>query len=268
MNFTQEKLCLSIIQSASDAIVCKDIAGKILSLNPSAERLFGYSENELIGQNISVLIPPQKQEEEKKAMESIMWGESVENFETERVSKSGKTITVSINLSPIKDDSGKTIGICSFIKNISERKKAQGKSQAILESAPDAMVIVNKFGQIVLVNAQTEKLFGYSREELIGKEVEILIPGRFKDKHPEHRKKYFSDPRARPMEQGIDKEFQHKIFVIFQRLHNVNEYPGTGIGLATCKKIIEMNGGRIWLESEPGIGSAFYFSLPKSKKSI
>ena len=61
---------------------------------------------------------------------------------------------------------------------------------------------------------------------------------------------------------GIDKEFFARIFVIFQRLHNQNKYSGTGIGLATCKKIVEMNGGKIWVKSEPGQGSIFYFKLP------
>jgi light-regulated signal transduction histidine kinase (bacteriophytochrome) len=61
---------------------------------------------------------------------------------------------------------------------------------------------------------------------------------------------------------GIDKEFFSRIFVIFQRLHTQNQYSGTGIGLATCKKIVEMNGGKIWVKSEPGQGSVFYFKLP------
>lgn len=77
-------------------------------------------------------------------------------------------------------------------------------AEALLESAPDAMVIVNKFGQIVLVNAQTEKLFGYNRSELIGEEVERLIPQKYKHQHPEHRKHYFDDPKVREMGAGLE----------------------------------------------------------------
>ena len=85
-----------------------------------------------------------------------------------------------------------------------DRKKADARFRSLLETAPDAMVLVGEDGRMVLVNAQTEKLFGYARAELLGSTVEMLVPPRFRGKHPQHRSQYFADPKVRPMGAGLE----------------------------------------------------------------
>jgi PAS domain S-box-containing protein len=115
----------AIVESSDDAIVGKDLNGIVMSWNPGAERMFGYSANEMIGRPITTIIPLELREDEQRILETIGRGERVEHFETVRLTKSGERIDVSLTVSPVKDYSGKVIGAAKTARDITQQKKTE-----------------------------------------------------------------------------------------------------------------------------------------------
>ena len=115
----------AIVESSGDAIIGKSLDGMILSWNQSAKRLFGYSEEEAIGQPISLIIPPDRFNEEVAFLERLRSGEPVHQYETLRMDKSGRSFDVSLTISPIRNESGEMIAISTSVRDITERKQAE-----------------------------------------------------------------------------------------------------------------------------------------------
>jgi len=193
-----------IADSAKDAIIGIDLSGKITYCNPSSCKLLGYAEKQLLGKTYASLLPPGGTHNFDDVRESILFNEDLQPIPAECSTSDNSNVSVIAQYSPVRDTSRKVIGVSAMLRRSSTFEKAASKAQSLLETAPDAMVIVNQWGQVVLVNAQTEKLFGYSKQELLGHEVEMLIPEEFLKYHKHHRDKYFGQPKTRNMGQGME----------------------------------------------------------------
>jgi PAS domain S-box-containing protein len=387
----------AIVESSDDAIISKTMDGIVTSWNTAAERIFGYSADDVLGKSITLLIPPDRAEEEPEIIARLRRGERIEHFETIRQRKDGQYIHVSLTISPIMNMAGDIIGISKIARDITARKQADealqkahdeleqrvkertveleqqarelSRSNAELErfayvashdlKEPLRMVIsytqllarrykgkldadADEFIRFAVEGAtRMEDLIrdllifsrlGATRGDIlpvdmnlvlsralanlrasieesgaiithdalpivIGDETELIqllqnLIGNAIKFHGEARPEVHvsaarcsstlpSSPRregvatqegvrgseywtfaVRDNGIGIPPQYSDRIFLLFQRLHNRAEYPGTGIGLAICKKIVENYGGRIWVESHLGHGSTFYFTLP------
>lgn len=198
-SLSEAEFLASIVASADEPIIGTLLDGTIVSWNPAAERIYGYSTAEAVGRSITMLVPPERPDELPEIMERLARGEPIEPYETERVGKDGTRLKVVLTISPIRDATGRVVGASTIVRDVTERLRAEQLFRGLLESAPDAVVIADSAGRIVLVNSQTQQLFGYARGELVDRPVEMLVPERLAHRHQVHRQGYFRDPRARPM---------------------------------------------------------------------
>jgi PAS domain S-box-containing protein len=380
----------AIVESSDDAVVSKDLHSIVRSWNKGAERIFGYTAEEMIGRSIETLIPADLDHEEAHVLDRIRRGERIEHYETIRVRKDGTRIPISLSVSPVRNAAGKVIGAAKIARDISEKKRAEEEIRRLnlqleervwerTRELQDANTeLLQRTSELVAINAELERfayvashdlqeplrivssytqllatryegkldadaddfikfavggaermrqlikdLLTYSRmgirqrkpqevdcEEVLrgalrnlkaainetggvvtheplpavfgdpvqlGQLFQNLIGNALKFRRSESPQVHISaarmtgdKPGSRAYWQfsvkdngiGIEPQYTERIFGAFQRLHTAAEYPGTGVGLAICKKIVEAHGGRIWVESTFGKGSTFKFTLP------
>jgi PAS domain S-box-containing protein len=348
----------ALVESSDEAIIGKTLEGIVTSWNAGAERLFGYPAVEMIGRPISLLVPPDRGREEFQILERVAGG-LVERLDTVRLCKDGRTVDVSATISPVRDSTGKLIGMSKVARDITARRRAE-EALAHAKDAADAASLeleafsysvahdlraplrgMNGFAQVLLdgyggkldaegqdslqeimLNAKKMgdlidgllSLARLTRSELrrrpvdlsslvraVARQLAVAEPGRvveivvqdnltaevdetlaraLLDNLLGNAWKFTSKASAARIEFGVadgrggraffvrdngagfDMAFAGKLFAPFQRLHTSDEFPGTGIGLATSQRIVHRHGGRIWAEGAVDAGATFYFTLP------
>jgi two-component system sensor kinase FixL len=194
----------AILSSATDAYVGKTLDGIVTDWNQGAEAIFGYVAGEIVGQPIAILLPPGHESEEADILARIRRGERIENFETRRRRKDGGIIDVSVTVSPVHDERGRMIGAFKVARDITASKKAgtalkerEAHLQSVLDTVPDAMIVINTRGIMQSFSATAEKLFGYRAEEVMGQNVSILMPEPYSSQHDSYLARYLATGERR-----------------------------------------------------------------------
>ncbi|MFF5296154.1 PAS domain-containing hybrid sensor histidine kinase/response regulator [Paractinoplanes globisporus] len=176
-----------IVAASSDAIVSKTLDGTILTWNPGAERLYGYTAEEMIGRDVTVILPLDRPDEEKRLLARVRSGELIKHHETRRMRHDGSTIYVSLSMAPIRDPDGTIVGASTISHDITAEVEAERRLrfereqfQTIMTAASDPFVSMDYRGLITEWNRQAEQVFGWTREQVLGRHVvDTILPRRY-----------------------------------------------------------------------------------------
>src|ERR1700688_2839314 len=202
---SEEKYRMLVDGVRDYAIVMLDLRGQILSWNAGAEKVKGYKAEEIIGHNFSCFFPPEEikqgRPEELLKLTSITGRQEEQRM---RIRKDGSRFLANITFTALRDRDGNLQGFSEFSHDLSESKESGAKYRGLLEAAPDAMVVVNQSGEIVLLNVQAEKQFGYRRDELVGQKAKNIIPEGFAERLIADGTRSAADALAQQIGTGIE----------------------------------------------------------------
>ena len=186
---TREQLFVAAVESSDDAVVTKRLDGIITGWNAAAERLFGFSSREAVGQSVNIIVPSELRSEVRDTLTKIKNGGNVRHHDTVRLNKDGQRIDVSLSISPIRSSSGVIVGAAKIARDNATRMREQAAllqseqmAQAIIESSLDAFVQLNEKGTILRWSLKAEAMLGWAREDAIGQNIrDLIIPKEQRD---------------------------------------------------------------------------------------
>ena len=227
---TDELFGLMVASVVDYAIVLLDQDGRVVTWNAGAERIKGYRSEQIVGRHFSAFYPAADIAAGKPDY-VLRTAASVGRVEDEgwRIRSDGTPFWANVIVTALRSNSGELRGFAKLVRDLTERRQAETALQRseerfrrVVEAAPNAIVMVNEKGHIEMINAQAERVFGYTHSELMGQPVEMLVPVRFRSHHPGLRASFFSNPRSRPMGMGRD---------VYARRKDGTEFPAE-IGLS------------------------------------
>jgi two-component system sensor kinase FixL len=203
------RILAAIVESSDDAIIGKDLDGRILTWNRGAEGLYGYTADEVTGRSIELLFPEDRLDELDEILARSRSGQRVQHHETVRRRKDGQLVDISLTVSPISDATGRIVGASTIARDITARKRAElalraseQRWRSVVESAVDGIVVIDARGRIEAFNPAVERLFGYTEAELLGRNVSVLMPPPYRDEHDSYLGRYLATGAAKIIGKG------------------------------------------------------------------
>lgn len=206
-----DRFLSALLDAADDAIIGKDLDGRVVTWNRAAVRLYGYEAAAVVGQSIALIVPEWKAAELQQILARVGSGERVGPIETVRRTADGRLVDVSITVSPIRDDKGLVVGAATIARDLTALKRdtlalhdSQARWRAIVESAVDAIIVIDARGTVEAFNPAAERLFGYAEAEVTGQNVNLLMPSPDRERHDGYLSRYLSTGDAHII--GIGRE--------------------------------------------------------------
>ena len=215
---------VAVVKDSNDAITVHDTTGRIIAWNRGAERMYGYTETEALAMNIQELLPEDSKNEAKRLFSEVAEGNEIASFETKRVTKDGRVLDVWLAATVLADETGLPERLATTERDITARKHAERalreegrltgeklnhsekRTQAILETAAEAIITIDEGGIVDSVNPAAERMFGYTQSEVVGKNVKLLMPEPYRSEHDSYIRQYLDTGTRKILGAGREVE--------------------------------------------------------------